>query len=139
MEATINRLKAKKYPVLPKTLQEVKNAFEKDSTVDSVGKTMTKQNRFYFDTKVGDGFAHQIYASMTTIKFIEDNIDVESRNYLMDGTFKIVPKPFKQCLIISIEYKNNVSDKEDKIKWYCICPSVFLVLRSFDIQTSARP
>lgn len=36
----------------------------------------------------------------------------EKRNSLLDGTFKIVPKPsklFNQLLIISIEYKNDVS------------------------------
>lgn len=110
VEATINRSKAKQHPALPKTLQEVKDLFDMESTIESFGKTLTNRNQFYFETKVADNFAHQIYASMATIEFIENNIGEGSRNYLMDGTFKIVPKPFKQALIISIEYKNNVSD-----------------------------
>lgn len=99
VEATISRLKAKEYPKLHKTLQEVKNAFEEDESVKSFKTTLTNRDQFYFDTQIDEGFGYQIYASTATIKFIEDNIDAESRNYLMDGTFRIVPKPFKQCLI----------------------------------------
>lgn len=104
-------MKLKKYPALPSELEDVKKVFEMDDTITNYGKTLSKDEKFYFHTEVGHGFAHQIYGSVATINFIENNIDEGCRNYLMDGTFKISPKPFKQTLVISIEYKNSVSYK----------------------------
>lgn len=81
VESDINRWKKKKYPDLPKNLQEIKDAFDQDSTVEAIGKSITKQHRFYFDTKVAKGFAHQIYGSQAIMEFIENNIDATNRNY----------------------------------------------------------
>lgn len=109
VETTINRIKKKQYPALPHHLREVEKFFKDDKSIECFGKALTNNNKFYFDTKVGNNFAHQIYGSMATIKFVEENINACARNYVLDGTFQIVPKPFKQVLIISIEHNNNVS------------------------------
>lgn len=77
--------------------------------IQGFGKTLTNKQRFYFHTEIGVDFAHQIYASMGTIEFIRKNIKVGSRKYLVDGTFRVVPRLFKQLLVISIEYMNNVN------------------------------
>lgn len=58
---------------------------------------------------IGKGYAYKIFGSLAIMEFIERHIKPEARNYFLDGTFSVVPKPFKQLLTISIEYKNSVS------------------------------
>lgn len=74
--------------------------FEDPDIMNEYGLSMNKQERFYAGSVVRALFAFHIFASFSTINFI--------KKY----NFKIVPTPsklFSQLLIISIEYKNDVS------------------------------
>lgn len=86
--------------------------FANPEIMEEYGYTMNKRERFYVGSVIRTVFAFHVFASFSTIKFIKKHIAPEKRNYLLDGTFKIVPSPsklFSQLLLISIEYKNDVS------------------------------
>lgn len=72
------------------------------------GKSMNNKHVFYSGSVIKKLFAFHVFASMAIINFIKEKILVKDRKYLIDGTFKIVPRQFAQLLTISIEYKNNV-------------------------------
>lgn len=97
-------MKSKKYPKIPTTPEELKNTFDNEMILDEFGKNLTKKFPFFIHGEVNDQFSYQIFASNQTIEFIKRNIAIGQRKYLIDGTFKVVPKPFSQLLIISIEY-----------------------------------
>lgn len=112
MEATINRLKNKKCPELLENLEGIKKEFEKPEILEKFGMNLMNKDRFFIHGEVNKEFSYQIFASIRTIEFIKRKIAAGQRRYLIDGTFKIVPKPYNQVPIISIEYKNNVSSVE---------------------------
>lgn len=115
VEATINRLKSKKCPELPAEPEALKKAFEDPETLNKFGMNLINKDRLFLHGEVNENFSYQIFASIRTIDFIKRKIAAGQRRYLIDGTFKIVPKPFSQVLIISIEYRNNVSLDGSKI------------------------
>lgn len=73
------------------------------------GISMNKQHKFYMGSVVKKIFAFHVFASLAIINMIKDKIAPGERTYLIDGTFKIVPRRFSQLLIISIQYNDNVS------------------------------
>lgn len=112
IERQLYRIRDKEYPERPKTHANVQAMFENPEIMDEYGQTMNKHSRFYAGSVVKSLFAFHIWASFATINFIKNHITPDKRNYLLDGTFKIIPstpKLFSQLLIISIEYKNDVS------------------------------
>lgn len=110
VETTINRLKNKKCPKLPEGPEEMKNAFENPNILADFGKNLLNKDPLFIHAAITTNFHYQIFASIRTIEFIKTKIAAGQRRYLIDGTFKIVPKPYSQLLIISIEYRNKVSD-----------------------------
>lgn len=75
------------------------------------GRTLDKRHKLYFGSVVKSLFAFHVFVSFTVIELIKTHITkdkMQKRRYLIDGTFKVVPKKFKQLLIIAIEYKNDV-------------------------------
>lgn len=75
---------------------------------DQYGRTLNKQYPFYVDSVIKKHFAFHVFASFAIISIIKKFIKPGDRNYLVDGTFKIAPRQFKQLLIISIEFKQIV-------------------------------
>lgn len=76
---------------------------------EEYGRTLDGNNALYIGSKIEDEFAFHVFGSHAIIKLVNENILTGQRNYLIDGTFKIVPRNFTQLLIIAIEYKNDVS------------------------------
>lgn len=77
------------------------------------GSNLDKTYHLYVDTVIKRDFSFVIFVSAKVIRLINKFIPPDERYYLMDGTFKIVPRKFYQLLIISIEYKNDVSIKKN--------------------------
>lgn len=104
------RLRDKQYPKRPSTDEEMKNAFAEDDIFDEYGLTLDEQRPFYAGSVIKENkYAFHVFASFGIIDLVKKHIPPNQRKYLMDGTFKIVPRRFRQLLIIAIEYKNNVS------------------------------
>lgn len=74
------------------------------------GRTLDKTNKLYFGSVVKKAFTFHVFASMCIIKLIESCITKEKlkRKFLIDGTFRVVPRLYYQLLIITVEYKNDV-------------------------------
>lgn len=103
------RLRDKQYHERPKTDKELQKAFRNPQIFKEYGKTLNEKFDFYMGSKVNKNYSFHVFASLTTIDLIKKHIGIGERNYLMDATFKIVPAKHQQLLIISIEYKNDVS------------------------------
>lgn len=114
IERQLYRIRDKEYPEQPKSHAKVQAMFSDPEIMEEYGQTMNKRERFYVGSVINSLFAFHIWASFATINFIKSHITPDKRNYLLDGTFKIIPstsKMFSQFYIISIEYKNDVSIK----------------------------
>lgn len=109
VERTLYRLRDKSRPKNPKTNEEFQEAMKDPKIAEDYGFSMNKQHRFYMGSVVKKLFAFHVFASLAVISMIRDKIAPIDRKYLIDGTFKIVPRQFSQLLIISIQYKDNVS------------------------------
>lgn len=75
------------------------------------GGTLDKRHKLYFGSVVKALFAFHVFVSFSVIDMIREHVSKEQfqkRRYLIDGTFKIVPRKFNQLLVIAIEYKNDV-------------------------------
>lgn len=55
VETTMTRLKAKKYPTLPKNINEIEKAFEDVCSTENFGKSLTGKEKFHFHTEIGKG------------------------------------------------------------------------------------
>lgn len=105
MKRQLSRLKNKRYPKRPETINQIRNAFS-DLDLYEFCETLDKSKRLYVDTVESEGYSFCLFASFGTIDFITQNIS--QRRYLVDGTFKVVPSQFYQLLIISVEFMNDV-------------------------------
>lgn len=76
---------------------------------EEFGKTENKQHKFYVGSAIKRHYSFHVFASDSTINMIKEKIAPSDRKYLMDGTFRIVPRNMAQLLIISIQYGTNVS------------------------------
>lgn len=106
------RLRDKKYPKKPQTDEGIRNYLKKPEIMEEYGQTLDKQHPLYIDSVIKkEKYAFHVFASIATIEMIKNQIPCGQRKYVMDGTFKIIPKQFSkkgQLLILSIEYKNDV-------------------------------
>lgn len=98
-----------KHPKKLSSIEEIRDRFLVPDIIDEYGYTLGHGAKFYVDTVIEKDSSFTIFASQFTMEFIKKNIAPESRNYLMDGTFDSLPAGFYQLLIITIEYRNDVS------------------------------
>lgn len=121
MARNLRRYKNKDpYPKKPKSIVEVKKAFEDPVTVQKFGRNLRDTERFYIDTIImermtKDGIKESfftIFASYEILNMIAVHIPLEQRIWMLDGTFAVTPIDggYYQLLIIHIQYKNDVSD-----------------------------
>lgn len=96
----INKLKIGKYPTSPTSHEDVIHQFEDMDVKHMYGK-------YYKHTQNERDFAFTIFYSQKMIDRMKRISD--SREILIDATFRVVPKgPYKQLLIFYMAYKNNV-------------------------------
>lgn len=107
MKRTLIRHKIKKYPKIPKTLIEIKDELNSPENAE-FGRTRDGKDLLYIDTVIEKQYSFAVFASKKVIDLVEEYINPQERNYLMDGTFRVVPAMFYQLFIISIEYANDV-------------------------------
>lgn len=103
------RLRDKQYPERPSTDEALKDAFGKADIFVEYGRTLDKRRPLYAGSVVKRNYAFHAFASFGVVDLIKKHIPPNERKFLMDGTFKIVPRRFRQLLIIAIEYNNDVS------------------------------
>lgn len=113
LERKLNRLKNKKHPPIPRTLERTRDVFSVKKNRFKYGNNLDESKKLYIATIIdptNPKCAFMIFASFNVIQIIEKYIERGQRRYLLDGTFKVTPKLFYQLLIISIEYKNDVME-----------------------------
>lgn len=108
VKRSMTNWKSINYPKKPNSIEEIQRVFCDPNIIEKYGSTHNGE-AFYIDTIIARDYKFTIFASPNTIEFIEKNIAPESSRYLMDGTFDSLPKGYKQLLIISIEFQNDVS------------------------------
>lgn len=109
MRQRLYGLKNKKYPKTLKSVEGYKTMLENPENLDFCF-TQDNKDQLYVGTVIKKDFSYMVYASYKTIDMIEKHIGINQRRYLMDGTFRVVPRGFKQLLIICIEFQNDVSN-----------------------------
>lgn len=108
VKRTIERKKNERYPREP-TIGTIKMEFAKPEIMNKYGYTLDSDAKFYIDTVVQSDYQFTVFFSDYVAKFIEKNIPVGSRKYLIDGTFDKLPVGYYQLLIVTVEYQNDVS------------------------------
>lgn len=110
MSRNLDRLKNDTFPKQPFTAQEIIRDFQHKEIMIRFGYNLSGNDRFYINTvHIPDEYSFSIFASIQSIKLMGEVIATNKRNFLLDGTFKVVPRSeFYQLLIISIEYKSDV-------------------------------
>lgn len=110
---SLRRFKSKPYPKVPKTRLQLQKSLNSSSVIRDFGFNLDETARLYFDTVLAKDYLFTVFASNDIINIVKQNIEPGKRKYLLDGTFKVVPKQFYQLLIIAIEFKNDVSHEYD--------------------------
>lgn len=108
LKRQLNRRKGIKYPARPKTHDETREILQDPKISSEFGQTADKYDKFYIDSVVKEEHAFHLFASTSVVDLITKNMVDQPRHYLIDGTFKVMPRTFAQLLVISIEYKNDV-------------------------------
>lgn len=96
MKKTLQRKKNPDYPKNPQSIPQFK------------GYTMDGDFRFYVDTVITPNYDFTVFCSQYTIDFMNKDIPPGSRKFVIDGTFKKIPKGYYQLLIIALQYQNDV-------------------------------
>lgn len=109
IKKTLQRCKNKKYPKKPRSIEDIRDTFLDPDVIKQYGYNLEGDMQFYAGTVIENDYGFTIFISKFTMDFIENNIAPGSRHYLMDGTFDSLPGNFYQLLIITIEYRNDVS------------------------------
>lgn len=96
----------------PKYAVQIIESFNLENVWSEFGLTKDEANPMHFFTAciIEENYTFCLFSSQKSINLVKENIQPSQRKYLMDATFKIVPKGcFKQLLIIYIEYFEEVS------------------------------
>lgn len=109
LKRQLNRRKNKKYPKWPKTHAATRDALNDPKFAKEFGRTADGYDNFYSGSVVKEEHSFHVFVSPSVTNLIKYHMIGQRRHYLIDGTFAVVPREFAQLLIISIEFKNDVS------------------------------
>lgn len=124
VKSQLNVIRSKPFPKQPKIEkndgrleihQKYQKLLDRRDIREEFGTTLDKRHKLYFGSVVKKLFAFHVFVSFAAIDFIKNHITKEQhqkRRYLIDGTFKIVPRKFNQLLIIAIEIQNDVRNNQ---------------------------
>lgn len=106
MKRGLQKITNKVFVKSPQTASDVSNTFRDEQIWNKFGVTKGMENTAFFKACIEeDGISYCIFSSEKICSLITENIPLEKRMYLIDGTFKIVPQGcFKQLLIVYINY-----------------------------------
>lgn len=114
----LKKLRDRQYPKNPKVDEKNDTTFEvhkkyvkimnEPNILEEFGRTLDKTKQLYFGSVIRQAYAFHVFASERVIDIIKSHMSNTKKNYLIDGTFSIVPRQFYQLLIITVEYKNDV-------------------------------
>lgn len=109
MRRSLNQNRRRGLPGNPRTVQEVKAYFENEIVISRLlHNDRHSSSPFYKCTVITDDFSYTIFGSDSILSRLQ-----QQQQYLIDGTFKIVPAgPFEQLLTISVENLAHVSSKQ---------------------------
>lgn len=107
VEKTLKDIRKEKYDSSPNSLSEIKTAFENPVILKDLGTSLHYQHGQMFNTVHEEAdFGFCIFPSPKSVNLIEEQVDLNERFFLIDGTFKITPmcNIFKQVLIIHAQF-----------------------------------
>lgn len=105
VERTMRRIKQSTMPAPPKKVEDIHACFDNETVNEKYArtkqKTNTEKNQFYRTTHICEEFAYT-FAWERIIDLIK-TYAVDKRRFMIDATFKIVPKMYSQLLVIYFE------------------------------------
>lgn len=110
LKSMLHRRKSIKYPKLPKKHAEACALLQDQNISAEFLQTADQNGKFYVGSEVKKEHAYHVFASNSVVELITKHMVGQPRRYLIDGTFKVVPRGFAQLLIIAIEYRNKVNE-----------------------------
>lgn len=114
MKRNLQYIVSKNLITSPTSALQIIESFNLEGVWTEFGLSKDKANPMHFFTAciIEEDFTFCLFSSLKTIELVKENIQPAQRRYLMDATFKIVPKGcFKQLLVIYIEYFEEVRVK----------------------------
>lgn len=100
---TLSNWRNEKYQTSPKTIEDIRKAFETPSTLNDLGTSLHRDHGLIYNhVHKENDFSYCVLSSPKAIELMNNEFEEDERFYLIDGTFRITPmcKIFKQVLII---------------------------------------
>lgn len=134
MQRNLRRYANKKYPKIPKTVEDVIDAYKDPAIVRKYGRNLRNTEEFYIDTvQINPNSAFTVFASHQILNLVNKYVPFDEQFILMDGTFDVTPIGYYQLLVIYIKFKNDVSSNNfDSLERFKLTEiNIFLSIQVF--------
>lgn len=93
MQRSLCNIRAKALPSSPKSANDIVKIYENDFVRQNYGLTLrdteAEKTMFFKHAFQNNDYAFCLFTSQDIVNAIKKNIEVENRQYFMDGTFKV--------------------------------------------------